>query len=49
MYDVVNSLGGTARRARIDGINVCGKTETVQNPHSKDHSGFIAFAPMETP
>ncbi len=49
MYDVVNSAGGTARRARVDGINVCGKTGTVQNPHGKDHSGFIAFAPMENP
>jgi len=49
MYDVVNSPGGTARRARIDGINVCGKTGTVQNPHGEDHSGFIAYAPMENP
>ena len=49
MYDVVNTPGGTARRARIDSINVCGKTGTVQNPHGEDHSGFIAFAPMENP
>ena len=49
MYDVVNSPGGTARRARIDSVKVCGKTGTVQNPHGKDHSGFIAFAPMDNP
>ncbi len=49
MYDVVNSPGGTARRARIKNINVCGKTGTVQNPHGEDHSGFIAYAPMENP
>jgi len=49
MFDVVNTLGGTARRARIPGINVCGKTGTVQNSHGEDHSGFIAFAPLENP
>ena len=27
----------------------CGKTGTVQNPHGKDHSMFIAFAPNEDP
>lgn len=49
MYKVVNESGGTARRARIDSIEVCGKTGTVQNPHGKDHSVFIAFAPRENP
>jgi len=38
-------LAGTARNARIDSISVCGKTGTAQNPHGKDHSIFIAFAP----
>jgi penicillin-binding protein 2 len=28
---------------------VCGKTGTAQNPHGKDHSIFIAFAPKENP
>jgi len=49
MFDVVNTPGGTARRARIPNINVCGKTGTVQNSHGEDHSGFIAFAPLENP
>ena len=49
MYDVVNTPGGTARRAKIPNINVCGKTGTVENSHGEDHSGFIAFAPMEEP
>lgn len=49
MYDVVHEAGGTARRARIDSIAVCGKTGTAQNPHGKDHAVFIAFAPMENP
>jgi penicillin-binding protein 2 len=26
-----------------------GKTGTVENPHGKDHSMFIAFAPLEDP
>jgi len=49
MRMVVEEAGGTARRARIDGITVCGKTGTVQNPHGEDHSAFIAFAPMDSP
>ncbi len=46
---VVSKPGGTARRARIDGIKVCGKTGTAENPHGKDHSVFIAFAPKNDP
>ena len=49
MFDVVNTPGGTARRAKIPNINVCGKTGTVENSHGEDHSGFIAFAPLENP
>ncbi len=41
--------GSTARIARIDDIRVCGKTGTAQNPHGKDHSIFIAFAPKNKP
>lgn len=47
MESVVNA--GTARRARIDSISVCGKTGTVENPHGEDHSVFMAFAPKENP
>jgi penicillin-binding protein 2 len=47
MADVVRA--GTARRAKIDDIIVCGKTGTVQNPHGEDHSIFIAFAPKDNP
>lgn len=42
-------LGGTARIAAIDSIKVCGKTGTAQNPHGKDHSIFMAFAPKDNP
>ena len=40
---------GTAKRAAIDSIIVCGKTGTAQNPHGKDHSIFMAFAPKDNP
>ena len=49
MRRVVNQAGGTANSAKLDSIIICGKTGTVQNPHGKDHSVFIAFAPMENP
>ncbi|TXC75612.1 penicillin-binding protein 2 [Luteibaculum oceani] len=43
-------LNGTGRRAHFsDSISVCGKTGTAQNPHGKDHSIFIAFAPKGNP
>lgn len=40
---------GTARIAQFDSITICGKTGTAQNPHGKDHSLFVAFAPRENP
>ncbi|MDE7388563.1 MAG: penicillin-binding protein 2, partial [Muribaculaceae bacterium] len=33
----------------LTGIEVCGKTGTAQNPHGKDHSAFIGFAPYDDP
>ncbi len=52
MYMAVNgggSAGATARSAEIPGIEVCGKTGTAQNPHGKDNSVFICFAPKDNP
>lgn len=50
MYLAVNSDdGGTARIAKIKGIDVCGKTGTAENPHGKDHSIFVAYAPKDNP
>lgn len=47
---VVNGgRGSTARNAKIEGITVCGKTGTAENPHGNDHSIFIAFAPKDKP
>lgn len=41
--------GGTCRGANIPGWEVCGKTGTAQNPHGRDHSAFMGFAPMSDP
>lgn len=42
-------LGGTCRHANLPGLDVCGKTGTAQNPHGKDHSAFMGFAPYVNP
>lgn len=46
---VVNKPGGTGHNGQIPGIVVCGKTGTAQNPHGKDNSVFMAFAPKDDP
>lgn len=40
---------GTCRLANLQEIEVCGKTGTAQNPHGKDHSVFMGFAPKDNP
>ena len=40
---------GTATRARMPDMIVCGKTGSVQNEPRPDHSVFIAFAPRDNP
>ncbi len=40
---------GTATRAYLPDIAICGKTGTAENPHGEDHSIFIAFAPKDNP
>jgi penicillin-binding protein 2 len=48
MAEVVRS--GTGQyRAKLPDIEVCGKTGTVQNSNTPDHSVFIAFAPKDDP
>lgn len=49
MHQVFEGEHGTARWYDIDSISMGGKTGTVQNPHGKDHSIFIAFAPQDDP
>lgn len=41
---------GTCRAINLlPAIEVCGKTGTAENPHGKDHSIFMGFAPKENP
>lgn len=42
--------GGTCHRANLlPEFEVCGKTGTAENPHGKDHSIFMGFAPKDKP
>ncbi len=47
MNDV--TLYGTATAIKIPGHQYCAKTGTAQNPHGKNHSLFVAFAPKNNP
>jgi penicillin-binding protein 2 len=61
MYGVVNEPGGTGVRARLPGIEVCGKTGTAQLASNtllkgtaygethKDNAWFVGFAPRKNP
>ena len=50
MYDAVNGQQGvTASMAAVEGLDICGKTGTAENPHGKDHSIFVCFAPKDDP
>ncbi|MEY3716438.1 MAG: hypothetical protein RL285_313 [Bacteroidota bacterium] len=45
----VTKPGGTANGTGIENVEICAKTGTAQNPHGKDHSIYIAFAPKDNP
>ena len=52
MWKAVNAPageGGTAHVGAVPGLDICGKTGTAQNPHGKDNSVFICFAPQDNP
>jgi penicillin-binding protein A len=40
---------GSGKSARIDGVEVAGKTGTAQTPDEPDHNWFIGFAPADDP
>ncbi len=47
MHDV--TVYGTASEIKVPGIEYCAKTGTAQNPHGKNHSLFVCFAPKDNP
>ena len=52
MWRAVNGgqgSGCTAHVAAVEGLDICGKTGTAQNPRGADNSVFICFAPRENP
>ncbi|MBQ6178519.1 MAG: penicillin-binding protein 2 [Bacteroidales bacterium] len=52
MWRAVNNgpgTGCTAWVAAVDGLDICGKTGTAQNPRGADNSVFICFAPKDDP
>jgi len=61
MKEVVNDLGGSGAKAKIDNITVCGKTGTVQvvgrerkeqlggGVATRNHAWFVCFAPDKKP
>ncbi len=48
MWKGVNQAG-TGAVARVNGLDICGKTGTAENGFGKDHSTFMALAPRENP
>jgi len=55
---VVNEGGGTGAAARVEGLDVSGKTGTAQvvakerageAAHLRDHAWFVSFAPRDDP
>lgn len=41
--------GGTGHRAAVEGLEVAGKTGTIQHAHGKDHAVFAGYAPFDKP
>jgi cell division protein FtsI/penicillin-binding protein 2 len=47
LYKVVNAENGTGKRAKLEGVAICGKTGTAENAQAKTHAWFCGFAPMD--
>jgi penicillin-binding protein 2 len=49
MVLVTEGNHGTARRSRVPGYQVAGKTGTAENPHGGDHSWYVGYVPADNP
>jgi penicillin-binding protein 2 len=49
MRSTVSEPSGTANILAISGVQVAGKTGTVQVPHGQSHAWFIGFFPFKNP
>ncbi len=49
MWMVVNSGIGTGKRARLENVEIAGKTATAEVERLPDHAWFAAFAPYDKP
>ena len=47
LWNVVNHKNGTGKLAKIEGIDIHGKTGTAQNPHGEDHSWFSGYITID--
>jgi len=47
--DVVGNIHGTAHGLNFKDLAIAGKTGTAQNPHGKEHSWFVGYAPADRP
>ena len=46
---VVTNWAGTGKASQVRGIEVAGKTGTVQNVHGDNHAMFACYAPFKNP
>lgn len=47
---IIEGMNESIRGAYVvPGVDFCGKTGTIQNPHGAEHGAFEAFAPREEP
>lgn len=49
LLEAINGESGTGKRAKLEGLQVAGKTGTAQTPRGRTHAWFCGFAPFKDP